>query len=114
MSSSPNLSGSLSVRQCLCLAFVIPLVCGSSARASLLDEAIEVIHRSHGSGMTFLWTGYLSKVSAEWKPDVGAGTTVKWPVGQGAEHNNGVALAVRTTHPIPSATWSLCTGWNMK
>lgn len=65
--------------------------------AHLPDEAIVVIHRSDGSGTTFAWTDYLSKVSAEWKSAVGEGTTVKWPVGNGAERNDGVAEAVRKT-----------------
>lgn len=63
----------------------------------LPDEAIEVVHRSDGSGTTFVWTDYLSKVSAEWKAGIGSGTTVNWPVGKGAEHNEGVAVAVRNT-----------------
>lgn len=65
--------------------------------AHLPDAVIEVIHRSDGSGTTFVWTDYLSKVSAEWKANLGAGTTVKWPVGRGAERNDGVAEAVHTT-----------------
>jgi len=63
----------------------------------LPDEAITVVHRSDGSGTTFAWTDYLGKVSAEWKASLGAGTTMKWPVGTGAEGNEGVATAVRNT-----------------
>jgi len=65
--------------------------------ARLPDEAIEVIHRSDGSGTTFAWTDYLSKVNAEWKANLGSGTSVKWAVGRGAVGNEGVATAVRQT-----------------
>lgn len=65
--------------------------------ARLPDEEIAVIHRSDGSGTTFAWTDYLSKVSPAWKSVVGSGTTVKWPVGTGAEYNDGVAEAVQKT-----------------
>jgi len=58
---------------------------------------IVVVHRSDGSGTTFIWTDYLSKTSAEWKSRVGAGTSVKWPVGLGAKGNEGVAGMVRQT-----------------
>jgi len=66
-------------------------------RAHLPDEAIVVIHRSDGSGTTFVWTEYLSKVSADWKAAVGVGPEVKWPTGNGVQHNEGVAVAVRKT-----------------
>lgn len=65
--------------------------------ARLPDQEIAVIHRSDGSGTTFAWTDYLSKVSPEWKSVVGSGTKVKWPVGIGAEYNDGVAEAVQKT-----------------
>jgi phosphate transport system substrate-binding protein len=65
--------------------------------AALPDAEIAVFHRSDGSGTTFVWTDYLSKVSPQWKSDVGAGVTVKWPVGNGAEHNEGVAQRVQET-----------------
>ena len=55
---------------------------------------IVVIHRADGSGTTFLWTDYLSQVSADWKSKVGAGKAVKWPVGQGGKGNEGVAAYV--------------------
>ena len=57
----------------------------------LPDAAIVVVRRSDGSGTTFIWTDYLSKVSEEWKTKVGAGTAVEWPVGLGAKGNEGVA-----------------------
>jgi len=74
-----------------------PEIQAINKRAHLPDEGIVVIHRSDGSGTTFVWTDYLSKVSREWKSAVGAGTTVKWPAGSEAEHNDGVAEAVRKT-----------------
>ncbi|MFC4278460.1 phosphate ABC transporter substrate-binding protein PstS [Achromobacter aloeverae] len=55
---------------------------------------IIVVHRSDGSGTTFGWTNYLSKVSASWKAEVGEGKSVKWPVGQGGKGNEGVAAYV--------------------
>jgi phosphate transport system substrate-binding protein len=63
----------------------------------LPDEKIVVVHRSDGSGTTYAWTDYLSKVSEEWKSKVGTGATVAWPVGTGAERNQGVADAVSKT-----------------
>jgi len=59
------------------------------------DRDIIVVHRSDGSGTTFIWTDYLSKVSPEWKSQVGADTSVKWPLGMGAPHNEGVAGLIR-------------------
>lgn len=58
-------------------------------------EEITVVHRSDGSGTTFLWTDYLSKVSAEFKAAVGSSTAVKWPVGLGGKGNEGVAANVQ-------------------
>src|ERR1700756_3531888 len=62
---------------------------------NLPDKEIIVVHRSDGSGTTFIWTDYLSKVSPEWKGQVGADTSVKWPVGMGGKGNEGVAGFVR-------------------
>ncbi len=62
---------------------------------SLPNQPIVVIHRSDGSGTTFVWTDYLSKVSPEWKDQVGKGTSVKWPVGLGGKGNEGVAGMIR-------------------
>ncbi|MFZ0277553.1 MAG: phosphate ABC transporter substrate-binding protein PstS [Candidatus Sulfotelmatobacter sp.] len=59
------------------------------------DKDIIVVHRSDGSGTTFIWTDYLSKVSAEWKSEVGSNTSVKWPVGLGGKGNEGVAGLIR-------------------
>jgi len=59
------------------------------------DRDIIVVHRSDGSGTTFIWTDYLSKVSPEWKSTVGSDTSVKWPVGMGGKGNEGVSGFVR-------------------
>lgn len=61
----------------------------------LPDENITVVRRSDGSGTTFLWTDYLSKVSPEWKDKVGASTAVAWPEGVGGKGNEGVASYVQ-------------------
>ncbi len=57
----------------------------------LPSQDIVVVHRSDGSGTTFVWTDYLSKISPEWKSGVGSNTSVKWPVGLGGKGNEGVA-----------------------
>jgi len=64
---------------------------------TLPNAAIAVVRRSDGSGTTFIWTDYLSKVSEEWKTKVGAGTAVEWPVGIGGKGNEGVAGNVQQT-----------------
>jgi phosphate transport system substrate-binding protein len=61
----------------------------------LPNADIVVVHRSDGSGTSFCWTDYLSKVSPEWKSKVGAGTSVNWPVGLGGKGNEGVAGLVK-------------------
>jgi phosphate transport system substrate-binding protein len=58
---------------------------------ALPDVAVTVVHRSDGSGTTFNWVNYLSKVSPEWKSQVGEGTSVSWPAGVGGKGNEGVA-----------------------
>ena len=60
-------------------------------------EDIVVVHRSDGSGTTFIWTDYLSKVSTEWDQKVGRGTSVNWPVGLGGRGNEGVTATVKQT-----------------
>ena len=57
----------------------------------LPNKAIAVVHRSDGSGTTFLFTNYLSKVSPQWKEKIGSDTAVQWPVGIGGKGNEGVA-----------------------
>lgn len=61
----------------------------------LPGDQIIVIHRSDGSGTTYIWTDYLSKVSSDWQSQVGKGTSVKWPVGLGGKGNEGVAGMIR-------------------
>ena len=62
---------------------------------SLPNTTIFVVHRSDGSGTTYIWTDYLSKVSPEWKQKVGTALSVNWPTGQGAAGNEGVATMIR-------------------
>ena len=66
-----------------------------NAGVKLPDEPITVVRRSDGSGTTFIWTDYLSKVSPEWKSKVGASTAVAWPEGVGGKGNEGVAAYVQ-------------------
>ena len=61
----------------------------------LPDKPIIVVHRSDGSGTTYIFTDYLSKVSPDWKTQVGKGTSVRWPLGLGGKGNEGVAGVVR-------------------
>jgi len=61
----------------------------------LSGQDITVVHRSDGSGTTFIWVNYLSKVSPEWKEKVGEGTSVNWPAGVGGKGNEGVASYVQ-------------------
>jgi phosphate transport system substrate-binding protein len=62
---------------------------------NLPDQPIVVVHRSDGSPITFIFTDHLSKVSREWRDDVGKGTAVKWPVGLGGKGDEGVAGSVQ-------------------
>jgi phosphate transport system substrate-binding protein len=64
-------------------------------KMKLPDQDITVVHRSDGSGTTFIWVNYLSKVSPEWKDKVGEGTSVNWPAGVGGKGNEGVASYVQ-------------------
>ena len=64
---------------------------------SLPDTGIVVAHRADGSGTTYVWTDYLSKISADWEKSVGKGTSVKWPVGLGGKGNEGVAGLIQQT-----------------
>jgi phosphate transport system substrate-binding protein len=64
---------------------------------TLPNQDIIVVHRSDGSGTSFVWTDYLSKVSPEWSQKVGKGPSVNWPVGLGGRGNEGVAATVRQT-----------------
>jgi phosphate transport system substrate-binding protein len=68
---------------------------GANPGTNFPDQEIIVVHRSDGSGTTFIWTDYLSKVSGDWKSQVGSGTSVKWPKGLGGKGNEGVAGSIR-------------------
>ncbi len=74
-----------------------PAIQKLNPNAKLPSNAIVVVHRSDGSGTTFIFTNYLSKVSPKWKSDVGSSTAVEWPVGIGAKGNEGVANNVSQT-----------------
>ena len=64
---------------------------------TLADQDIVVVHRSDGSGTTYIWTDYLSKISPEWKAKVGTNTSVNWPTGIGGKGNEGVAGQIKQT-----------------
>ena len=64
---------------------------------ALPDSEILVVHRSDGSGTTYVWADYLSKISEDWRAKVGRGTSLQWPVGVGAKGNDGVAQVVQKT-----------------
>ena len=74
-----------------------PAIKKLNPNAKLPSSAIVVVHRSDGSGTTFIFTDYLSKVSPDWKSIVGASTAVEWPAGIGAKGNEGVANNVAQT-----------------
>jgi phosphate transport system substrate-binding protein len=73
-----------------------PKIAALNPGVALPDKDIAVAHRSDGSGTTWIFTNYLSKVSPEWKKKAGNATSVKWPTGTGGKGNDGVALAVKT------------------
>jgi phosphate transport system substrate-binding protein len=70
-------------------------ITGPNPGVNLPDKDIIVVHRSDGSGTTYIWTDYLSKISPEWQSEVGIGTSVKWPIGLGGKGNEGVAGSIR-------------------
>ena len=72
-----------------------PAIAKLNPGVSLPGTPIVVAHRSDGSGTTYIWTDYLSKVSPDWQGGPGKGTSVKWPVGLGAKGNEGVAGLIR-------------------
>jgi phosphate transport system substrate-binding protein len=74
-----------------------PAIAGANKGVNLPGNDIVVVHRSDGSGTTYIWTDYLAKVSDEWKNKVGKGTSVNWPVGLGGKGNEGVAGLVKQT-----------------
>jgi len=72
-----------------------PAIAKANPGVNFPNQSIIVVHRSDGSGTTYIFTDYLSKVSNDWKSSVGKGTSVKWPVGLGGKGNEGVAGMVR-------------------
>jgi len=74
-----------------------PEIVKANPGVNLPDKLIIVVHRSDGSGTTYVWVDYLSKVSPEWKEKVGVGTSVNWPTGVGGKGNEGVAGLVKQT-----------------
>jgi phosphate transport system substrate-binding protein len=74
-----------------------PAITSANPGVKLPGDDIVVVHRSDGSGTTYIWTDYLSKVSKEWNDKVGKSTSVNWPVGLGGKGNEGVAGLLKET-----------------
>lgn len=74
-----------------------PAIASTNPGVHLPRKPVVVVHRSDGSGTTYIWADYLSKVSRDWKTKVGKGTVVKWPAGIESNGNEGVAEAIRNT-----------------
>jgi phosphate transport system substrate-binding protein len=74
-----------------------PAIANANKGVNLPANDIVVIHRSDGSGTTYIWTDYLSKVSGDWKDKVSKGTSVNWPVGLGGKGNEGVTGLIKQT-----------------
>jgi phosphate transport system substrate-binding protein len=72
-----------------------PAISGQNPGVDLPEQDIVVVHRSDGSGTTYIFTDYLSNVSAEWKSKVGKNTSVNWPVGLGGKGNEGVSGQIK-------------------
>src|SRR6202166_1860988 len=72
-----------------------PLIAAANRGVNLPSSDIVVVHRSEGSGTTYIWTDYLSKISDEWKNRVGKGASVNWPVGLGGKGNEGVTGQIK-------------------
>ncbi len=74
-----------------------PAIAMANPGVKLPGDDIVVVHRSDGSGTTYIWTDYLSKVSTDWKQKAGVATSVNWPVGLGGKGNEGVSALVQQT-----------------
>src|SRR6266446_2843427 len=74
-----------------------PAIANANKGVNLPANDIVVVHRSDGSGTTYIWTDYLSKVSGDWKDKVSKGTSVNWPVGLGGKGNEGVTGLIKQT-----------------
>jgi phosphate transport system substrate-binding protein len=74
-----------------------PEIANANPGVSLPKDDIVVVHRSDGSGTSFIWTDFLSKVSSDWKSKVGSGASINWPVGLGGKGNEGVSGLIKQT-----------------
>src|SRR6202451_4366653 len=74
-----------------------PAIASANPGVKLPKDDIVVVHRSDGSGTTYIWTDFLSKASSDWKAKVGTNTSVNWPIGLGGKGNEGVAGLVKQT-----------------
>lgn len=74
-----------------------PEISKANPGVKLPDHDLVVVHRSDGSGTTYVWVDYLAKISPEWKQKVGVGTSVNWPVGLGGKGNEGVSGQIKQT-----------------
>ena len=74
-----------------------PAIASANPGVKLPNTDIVLVHRSDGSGTTYIWTDYLSKVSPEWQTKAGKGTSVNWPVGLGGKGNEGVSALIQQT-----------------
>jgi phosphate transport system substrate-binding protein len=74
-----------------------PAIAGQNPGVKLPESDIIVVHRTDGSGTTYIFTDYLSKVSAEWKTEIGTNTAVRWPAGLGGKGNEGVSGQIQQT-----------------
>ncbi|CAN0619691.1 phosphate ABC transporter periplasmic binding protein [Burkholderia multivorans] len=91
-----------------------PAIAALNPKVKLPDTDIAVVRRADGSGTSFIWTNYLSKVSEDWKSKVGEGTTVNWPTGTGGKGNDGVAAFVqRLPGAIGYVEWAYAKKNNM-
>jgi phosphate transport system substrate-binding protein len=91
-----------------------PAIAALNPGMKLPDTAVAVVRRADGSGTSFIWTNFLSKVNPEWKSKVGEGTTVNWPTGTGGKGNDGVAAFVqRLPGAIGYVEWAYAKQNNM-
>src|SRR5271155_4189041 len=74
-----------------------PAIASANSCVKLPSSDIVVVHRSDGSGTTYIWTDYLSKVSPDWKNKVGTGASINWPVGLGGKGSEGVSGLIKQT-----------------
>ncbi|WP_321781910.1 phosphate ABC transporter substrate-binding protein PstS [Burkholderia pyrrocinia] len=91
-----------------------PAIAALNPKVRLPDTDIAVVRRADGSGTSFIWTNYLSKVNGEWKSKIGEGTTVNWPTGTGGKGNDGIAAFVqRLPGAIGYVEWAYAKKNNM-